>query len=208
MALGLALRQPAVAADVAVQAARDDVDGVLVAGVAQQAHRRRVDAHDAPGRERDLLAVAELHRQRAAVHEVDLLLAVVVVPAGLGPGREHDALIPNAVTPIAPRIFRKPGPSPSSSRLVAAQPSPLCGPLIGPWWHVRSRRTAKRPASAGLCASRTGAPRLREDDDQDDDEQQRADADIHALSLCGVRRGTTPEAVRTFVWRSAQWSAT
>src|SRR4051794_5319078 len=40
------------------------------------------------------------------------------------------AFMPNAVTPIAGRILRKPGPSPRSSRLVAAHPAPLRAALM------------------------------------------------------------------------------
>src|SRR3954451_14403973 len=59
--------------------------------------------------------------------------------------------MPNAVTPIAGRILRNPGPSPSSSRLVAAQPSPVRGAVMKamvPASARRPRATAVPPAGA------------------------------------------------------------
>ena len=79
-----------VAPDVAVGAADHDVDRIAVADVADLAHRRRVDARDAARLERLRGAVAELHLDAPRVQEVDLLLALVEVAAGLDAGRQHD----------------------------------------------------------------------------------------------------------------------
>jgi hypothetical protein len=86
----VAVRQTAVAADVSVLAAHDDVDGVALADVADAPHGRGVDPRQATLSELMGAAVAEPHLDPAAVDEVELLLLVVVVAAGLPPGREDD----------------------------------------------------------------------------------------------------------------------
>jgi hypothetical protein len=86
--------QAAVAADVAVLAAGDDVHGVLVGDVADAADGRGVDAGEAAGGEAVARAVAELDLDQAAVDEVDLFLLVVEVAAGLPAGRHDDRVDP------------------------------------------------------------------------------------------------------------------
>ena len=86
----LALGQPAVAAHVAVLAARDQVDGRLVAHVLDLAHRGGVHAREAAGAEHVLAVVVKVICDAAAVDEVELLLLVVEVAAGLEAGRDLD----------------------------------------------------------------------------------------------------------------------
>src|SRR6476620_2158171 len=89
----LILGQRPVAADVAVLAADDEVDGVLgVAEVADLADRWGVDPGAAAGLELMLGAVVEDDRDRAAVAEVELLLLLVQMAAGLVGGRDDDAV--------------------------------------------------------------------------------------------------------------------
>src|SRR3954447_22565083 len=78
-ATGLSRRQAAVAADVAVLAADDHVDGVLRARVQDLADGRRVDAGEAAGAEAVAAAVSELDLDRPGVDEVELLLLIVEV---------------------------------------------------------------------------------------------------------------------------------
>src|SRR4029077_8189937 len=90
-AAALARRQLAVAADVAVLAADDDVDRVLaVAQIADLAHGRGVDPGESARVELVLGAVAELELDAATVHEIELLLLLVQVVAGLIAGRDDD----------------------------------------------------------------------------------------------------------------------
>src|SRR5439155_5709542 len=91
-AAGLARRQPAVAAHVAVLAADDHVDGVVGTGVHDLADRRRVDAGEAAGSEAVAGPVAELHLDRPLVDEVELLLLVVKVAAAVVAGGKHDGV--------------------------------------------------------------------------------------------------------------------
>ena len=86
----LALGQLAVAADVAALGADDDVDGVVGSAVADLARGRGVDAGQPARPERVRRAVAELDLDPPRVHEVELLLALVQVKAGLDPGRQDD----------------------------------------------------------------------------------------------------------------------
>src|SRR5438094_896394 len=67
-----------VALDVAVLAADDEHDQLLVADVRDLARRRRLDVADPARSEGPLLAV-DLELRRAAVDEVELVLGVVVV---------------------------------------------------------------------------------------------------------------------------------
>src|SRR3954453_7358580 len=76
-ATGLSRRQAAVAADVAVLAADDHVDGVIGAGVEELADGRGVDAGEAAGAEAVAAAVSELDLDRPGVDEVEVLLLVV-----------------------------------------------------------------------------------------------------------------------------------
>jgi hypothetical protein len=78
----LALGQPAVAADVAVLAAGDQVDRGLVAHVLDLADRRGIHAREPARAEHVLRLVVHPDRDPAAVHEVELLLLVVVVAPG------------------------------------------------------------------------------------------------------------------------------
>ena len=78
----LALGQLAVAAHVAVLAARDQVERRLVAHVLDLAHRGGVHAGEPARAEHVLDVVVEGDPHAAAVHEVELLLLVVVVAAG------------------------------------------------------------------------------------------------------------------------------
>src|SRR5215208_986086 len=80
IARGLALGQLRVAPDVAVVAARDEVDGLAVPDVLDRAHDRPVDARERALAEPVTLAV-EVDLDDATVHEVELLLALVEVPA-------------------------------------------------------------------------------------------------------------------------------
>src|SRR5215218_7942887 len=89
-ALLLARRDATVATDVAALRAHDDVHGLLVPGVAHEAHRRRVDAGKPAGAEHVPRTVAELHLHASRVDEVQLLLLVVEVRPGLDPGRQDD----------------------------------------------------------------------------------------------------------------------
>src|SRR5215207_5364783 len=89
-AAGLALRQPAVAAHVAVLAARDHVQGRLVADVLDLPDRGRVHAREPTRAEHVLGLVVHADRDPAAVHEVELLLLLVEVAPGLEAGRDLD----------------------------------------------------------------------------------------------------------------------
>ena len=106
----LALRQPPVAADVAVLAAGDHVDGVLVATTFLILRTVAASTRASAARAQHVLgAVAELELDRAAVDEVGLLL--LVVDSGgrsRSPAASTIALMPKAVTPSARRILRKP----------------------------------------------------------------------------------------------------
>ena len=104
----LALGQLAVAADVAALGADDDVDGVLGPAVADQAHGRGVDAGDPARPELERAAVAELDLDPPAVQEVELLLAVVVVAAGLPAGGEDDRVDAELGHSESRRILRNP----------------------------------------------------------------------------------------------------
>src|SRR3954451_5782342 len=80
-----------VAPDVAVLAADDHVDRVLVEGV-HAAHRRGGDAGEAALVEHVARAVAELEADAPAVDEVELLLLVVVVARRGVAGRLDDGV--------------------------------------------------------------------------------------------------------------------
>ena len=86
--LGLGL--PAVAADVAALGADDDVGRVGVTDVLHLAMDRRRDAGEAAGAEHVGAAVPEADLDRAVEDDVQLLLGVVVVVAGVVAGRDHD----------------------------------------------------------------------------------------------------------------------
>src|SRR6185503_11338477 len=88
----LALRHAPVAADVAVLAAHDHVDGVLVTHIAELAHGGRVDTREAAWPQHVLRSVTELHLHGAAVDEVRLLLLVVEVATALVAGRDGDGV--------------------------------------------------------------------------------------------------------------------
>ena len=81
-----------VASDVAALGADDDVDGVLVAHVAESAHRGGVHARHRPRTEDVGAAVAELELHSPAVHEVELLLLVVEVTAPAVARRDDDGV--------------------------------------------------------------------------------------------------------------------
>ncbi len=89
-ALLLALAHAPVATDVAVIAAGAHVHGVDVADVAYLAHGCGVHTRQPALAEPPHVAVAELHLDRAAMDEVQLLLGVVVVKARLDAGRQDD----------------------------------------------------------------------------------------------------------------------
>ena len=116
-----------VALDVAVLAADDEQDEILgVARVETGPRRRRLDVQQAALAELAHL-VADLDARPAAMDEVELVLLVVpVLEARRNPGGYTIALTPNAVTPSARRTFRKPKPSPSSSRELNAYPLIAC----------------------------------------------------------------------------------
>src|ERR1035437_9402645 len=79
----LAVGYAPVSAHVAILAAGTHVDGILVADVARLAQGGGVDAREgALGQALDG-AVAELHLDRAAVNEVELLLGLVRMKSGL-----------------------------------------------------------------------------------------------------------------------------
>src|SRR5687767_6423684 len=80
---GLALGQAPVAADVALLGPHDKVHRVAVAHVAHLADGRRVDPRGEAGLHAVDLAVVELHLDRPAVDEVQLLLLLVEVAARL-----------------------------------------------------------------------------------------------------------------------------
>src|SRR3954470_5667930 len=86
----VALRHVRVAADVAVLPPDDHVHRVDVAGVLELPVRRRVDAREAAGLQRVARAVAEVDLERAAEDDVELLLLVVEVEAGLDARRKDD----------------------------------------------------------------------------------------------------------------------
>src|SRR6266540_3554034 len=86
----LALRQAAVAAHVAVLAARDEVHRRLVADVLDLPHRRGVHAGEPARAEQVLRLVVQANPDPAAVDEVELLLLVVEVAAGLEARRDLD----------------------------------------------------------------------------------------------------------------------
>src|SRR5215208_2801750 len=85
---GLAVRKPAVAADVAVLGPHDHVHGVLGSNVPDLPHRRRIDPGGATGLQQVGGPVAELDLEPAAMAEVELLLLVMEVTPGLVSGRE------------------------------------------------------------------------------------------------------------------------
>src|SRR4051794_37908323 len=89
-AAGLALWELAVAAHVAALAAHDHVHGIAVAHVPDPPDGGSVHARHPALTEDVPAAVAELHLDAPAVHEVHLLLAFVEVTAGLESGRERD----------------------------------------------------------------------------------------------------------------------
>src|SRR5215213_3061341 len=86
----LALRQPPVAAHVAILAAGDQVDRGLVADVLDLAHGRGVHASEPAGAELVLGLVVQADLDPPAVDEVELLLLVVEVAAGLEARRDLD----------------------------------------------------------------------------------------------------------------------
>src|SRR6185503_16757453 len=86
----LALRQAAVAAHVAVLAAGDEVERGLVADVLDLPHGGGVHAREAARAEHVLCVVVQADLDPPAVDEVELLLLVVEVAAGLEPRRELD----------------------------------------------------------------------------------------------------------------------
>src|SRR5262245_47119430 len=88
----LALRQASVAADVAVLAAGDEIERRLVADVLDLPDRGGVDARQAAGAEHGLGVVVQADLDAAAVDEVELLLLVVEVTAGLEARRELDGV--------------------------------------------------------------------------------------------------------------------
>ena len=98
----------AVAADIAVLAARDDDDRVALTGVLHPSVHMRVDADDAAWAEEVPGAVAEAKLDLPLMDEVRLLLLFVEVESGLVPGGRTTALIPNAVTSSSRRILRNP----------------------------------------------------------------------------------------------------
>jgi hypothetical protein len=65
-------------------------------------------------------AVTELDLDPPAVHEVELLLLVVVVAAGLVAGRDRDRVDAERVTPSPLPTFRNPYRSPRSSMCPSA----------------------------------------------------------------------------------------
>ena len=71
----------AVALDVAVLAADDEQDEVVVGAVRDLAGRRRLDVHE-PALADDVLVAVERERRGAAVDEVQLVLRVVEVRSG------------------------------------------------------------------------------------------------------------------------------
>src|SRR5215218_7723900 len=86
----LALRQAAVATHVAVLAPGDEVERRLVADVLDLPDRGGIHAREATWAEHVLGVVVQADLDAPAVHEVELLLLVVEVPAGLEPRRELD----------------------------------------------------------------------------------------------------------------------
>src|SRR5436305_12743047 len=88
--VGLVAAELAVAAHVAAGSAHAHVGRVAVADVAQAPQRSGVDARESARSEPVPRAVAELDLDRAAVHEVRLLLALVRVPRRRVSGRDHD----------------------------------------------------------------------------------------------------------------------
>src|SRR6185295_15171472 len=86
----LALRQPAVAAHVAVLAARDQVERRLVAHVLDLADGGGVHAREPTGAQHVLGVVVQADPDAATVDEVELLLLVVEVAAGLEVRRQLD----------------------------------------------------------------------------------------------------------------------
>src|SRR5271170_1291460 len=86
----LAWRDASVAPDVAVLAAHAQVDGVGVSDVSHLARGGGVDACERALIEALDRAIAELHLDRPAVDEVQLLLDIVVVRPALDSGGHHD----------------------------------------------------------------------------------------------------------------------
>jgi hypothetical protein len=106
----LALGQPAVAADVAVLAAGDQVDRGLVAHVLDLADRRGVHAREPARPEHVLRLVVHPNRDPAAVHEVELLLLLVEVAAGLEARRDLDRVYAERRDPERAADLAKAGP--------------------------------------------------------------------------------------------------
>src|SRR5436190_21393254 len=87
--VALGVDEMAVSLDVPVLAADDEQDEVAVADARDLPRRRRLDVAEAAGAELPHLAV-DLESCRAAVHEVELVLPVVVVQEPVEAGRHHE----------------------------------------------------------------------------------------------------------------------
>src|SRR2546423_13684484 len=90
----IAAHRLAIAAHVAVLAARDQHDRIAVTGVADPAVRVGIHARDSAPTERVRSAIAKKDLDLALVDEVGLLLLLVIVDGGLVARRKHDRIDP------------------------------------------------------------------------------------------------------------------
>src|SRR5215211_1242213 len=98
-AAGLAVGEAPVPAHVAVLAPGDQIHGGLVAHVPDLAHGGRVHARQAARTEHVRVVLVEGDLDPAAVHEVQLLLLLVEVTAGLDARRQLDRVHPEGGHP-------------------------------------------------------------------------------------------------------------
>src|SRR4051794_26030786 len=153
-AAGLPLRQPAVAAHVAVLPAGHQVDRGLVAHALDLPDRRRVDPRQ-PARAEQEGLVVQRDLALAAVQEVQLPLLLVEVPAGLVARRQLDRVHAECLDPERPAHLAEAGTlrEPVDVRdgvAVALHDFPH---LVG---HARSLIGAATKPRAPRCAARRG----------------------------------------------------
>src|SRR5206468_11226802 len=97
--VGLALGRHAIVPHVPVLAADDQVDGVPVADVLEASYRGGVDPRHASLAQHVPRPIAELDPHPPAVDDVELLLPLVVMAAGLVSRRDDDRVDPGSGHP-------------------------------------------------------------------------------------------------------------
>jgi hypothetical protein len=88
-----------------ILAAHRDQGEIVAAGVPELPRRGALDHHHGARAALEALAV-DLEARLAALHDVDLILAGVVVGGLLGGRRQDKAAMPNTLRPSAPRRSR------------------------------------------------------------------------------------------------------